>query len=138
MWRCDRCVTFFSGMWKRAWCYSVISCQRKSFRGHRFWWVIFFTKQCEGSCNYTKHLPSNTVKRSVVPGKNMVCQICCEHYLIKSSKKNHFFSKFQKNWSSFAKFGTRINWFIITSQLTFSCSGSRIGTFEKGVKFVQS
>lgn len=37
------------------------------------------------------------VMRSVVPGKNMVCQTCCEHYLIKSSKKKIiFFQSFKK------------------------------------------
>ena len=116
----------------------VLFCyQRKSFRGHRFWWVIFFFQNSVRVGVIIRNICQ--VMRSVVPGKNMVCQTCCEHYLIKSSKKkNFFFSKFQKNWSFFAKFGTRINWFIITSQLTFSCSGSRIETFEKGVKYVQS
>ena len=97
---------------------------------------FFFPKQCEGRCNYTKHLPSNAFcsSRKEHGMSNMLWTLFDQ--ILK--KKNFFFSKFQKNWSFFAKFGTRINWFIITSQLTFSCSGSRIETFEKGVKYVQS
>ena len=86
---------FFSGMWKRAWCYSVISCQRKSFRGHRFWWVIFFFQNSVRVGVIILNICQ--VMRSVVPGKNMVCQTCCEHYLIKSSKKKIiFFQSFKK------------------------------------------
>lgn len=72
--------------------------------------LCFFTRQCRGWCNYTKHLPKNIVKRSVVHKKEHGMSDMLQTLFYQMLKKKNFFCpSYKKNGSFFAKFSTGTN-----------------------------